>query len=342
MSKRPKTIRCLLLATGLTLTLACTDLRKDLHVSGKTMGTTYHITLVAGYFYNEKPLLKKIEDRLGEINRSMSTYLPDSEISRFNALQQTDRAFCPSRDFVSVMTRAEELFRLTAGAWDGTVNPLVRLWGFGNVQKEPAVPPDELIERMRPLVGFDKIQLTREGCLVKRHPEITVDLASIAKGYGVDALARLILDSGFENFLVEIGGEVYTLGERKDGKPWQVGINTPAKDASFNSIYTVVPLKDRALATSGNYRNFFEVDGKMYSHLLDPRTGRPVRNDVASASVMAGNCTFADGLATALVVLGRERGLDLVNRIEGVECLIIVREEDGSLTDHASVGFPDH
>jgi len=340
MRMNPKTIRSVFFAIGLTLVLACTVVKKDLLVSGKTMGTTYHITVVAGYFSNEESLREKIEVRLKEINRSMSTYLPDSEISRFNAMQQTGTEFCPSDDFLAVMSSAEKIYRLTDGAWDATVNPLVQLWGFGNVRRKPVVPSVEAIEEVKPFVGFDRINVTQEGCLIKRHPKVTVDLASIAKGYGVDAVSRLIANDGFDSFLVEIGGEVYTRGFRKDGKPWQVGINTPSKDASFNSVYKVVPLNDMAMATSGSYRNFFEADGRIYSHLLDPRTGWPVRNDVVSASVVAGDCTFADGLATALVVLGRDKGLNLVNRIDGVECLIIVRKENGSLTDYASHGFP--
>ena len=331
---------CLFVVLGPYVIPGCAGLDKDLLISGETMGTTYHITVVAGAFDNGGELARQIEARLEEINQSMSTYRPESEISRFNSLKEAGRPFCPSGDFVAVMKRAEALYRLTEGAWDGTVYPLVRLWGFGSLRREPAVPSDEAIEKVRPLVGFDKIRLTPDGCLVKRSPGVTVDLASMAKGYGVDALAALIRENGYDRFLVEVGGEVYTSGLRRDGKPWRVGINTPEKEAAFTSVYKALPLQDRALATSGNYRNFFMADGRLYSHLLDPRTGRPVPNDVVSASVMAPDCTLADGLATALVVLGWQKGLALVEGMKGVECFLIVREKDGTLTDRPSAGFP--
>jgi thiamine biosynthesis lipoprotein len=188
-------------------------------------------------------------------------------------------------------------------------------------------------------VGFDRIRLDPSGTISKTDPAVTLDLASIAKGYGVDAIARLLGDEGFDHFLVEIGGEVYARGRRKDGKPWRVGINRPDRQAAFNDVYQAVPLTDRAMATSGDYRIFFQVDGQSYSHILDPRTGRPVTNGVVSATVVADNCTVADGLATALMVMGPEKGVALVNRLPSVACLIVVRQADGTLTDHPSSGF---
>jgi thiamine biosynthesis lipoprotein len=177
------------------------------------------------------------------------------------------------------------------------------------------------------------------GTLSKMDPGITLDLASIAKGFGVDAIARLLGDRGFSHFLVEIGGEVYARGRRKDGDAWRVGINRPDKQAAFNDVYRVVPLTDRAMATSGDYRIFFQIGNQSYAHILDPRTGRPVTNGVVSATVVAANCTVADGLATALMVMGPEKGLALVNRLASVEGLIVVRQPDGSLVDHPSDGF---
>lgn len=324
---------------GFGLLLMGSDLKKEVLISGRTMGTTYHITLVTGYFSRTKNLRDKIEERLREINRSMSTYMADSEISRFNQPRSAGEPFHASEDFLKVMTAAQRVYRLTGGAWDGTVNPLINLWGFGPMKKAPKVPPVEEIKKMRRLVGFDKIEISEDGYLIKRNPRVTVDLAAIAKGYGVDAVSKLIRSSGIHNFLVEIGGEVYAGGLRKDGKPWRIGINTPRKDAPFDSVYTVVSLQDRALATSGGYRNFFVVNGRTFSHILDPRTGYPIQNRVASVSVAADNCTLADGLATGLVVLGREKGLALINRLDKVECLIVIREADGTLTDYPSSGF---
>lgn len=306
-------------------------------IEGKTMGTTYHITVVTGA--DTGPLEDRIRQRLAEINKSMSTYDPESEISRFNRMTEAGRPFPVSADFLRVMTVAADLHVLTEGAWDGTVNPLVNLWGFGSRQVSPRVPDPGEIEALLPEVGFNHIVVSPEGTLTKRTGRVSVDLASIAKGYGVDQVAAVISASGIAHFVVEIGGEVYARGLRPDGKPWRVGINTPKPMSGATEVYKVVPLSDRALATSGDYRIFFEAGGKRYAHILDPRTGRAVDNRVVSASVIAPDCTRADGLATALVVMGPEKGLALVNRLPDMECLIVVEAEDGRLLEHASRGF---
>jgi thiamine biosynthesis lipoprotein len=324
---------------GLGLLLVGADLKKHLSITGETMGTTYHVSVVTGYLADAGNLKEKIDQRLQQINRSMSTYLPDSEISRFNAMGAADEKFCPTEDFLSVVKAAGRIYRLTEGAWDGTVGPLVRLWGFNRPRLTPAIPSDEDITRALTAVGFSKIVVSDDGCLVKRHPDIRLDLAAIAKGYGVDAVSKLIQEKGFENYLVEIGGEVIARGLRKDGKPWLVGIADPRKGVPLNTVYKVIPLRDRALATSGDYRNYFQLDGKTYSHVLDPRSGRPVQNRVAAVSIIAPNCTFADGLATAVMVLGHKSGLDLVTQLKDVECLIVVHGEDGHLKNHLSPGF---
>ncbi len=251
-----RNIFCIFAFISLGMMLMGADLKKHIFISGETMGTTYHVTVVTGYLSDQTNLEDQIEQRLLEINRSMSTYLPDSEISRFNGLRQTGEKFCPSHDFSSVLSTAQHIYELTAGAWDGTVDPLVALWGFGRLQRKPAIPAGADIARTMRAVGFGKIVVSGDGCLAKGHPEVSLDLGSIAKGYGVDAVSGLIQDNGFENFLVEIGGEVFAKGVRKDGKPWRVGIADPRKGAPLNSVYKAMPLRDKALATSGDYRNF--------------------------------------------------------------------------------------
>ncbi|MBI9084615.1 MAG: FAD:protein FMN transferase [Desulfobacterales bacterium] len=307
--------------------------------AGRTMGTTYHVQLAVSRFERTAYLAERIEARLIEINRSMSTYLPDSEISRFNAMGAAHERICVSRDFFQVMTVAANLFRLTAGAWDGTVAPLVNLWGFGVTPQKGTVPTAEQIDRVLERVGFDRILKDPGGCLSKSMPNVTLDLASIAKGYGVDAVADLIRAEGYNDFLVEIGGEVFASGHRTDGKPWRVGINHPDPSAPANQVYRAVSLTGKALATSGDYRNFFIQNDVRYSHLIDPRSGYPVQNGVVSASVIAPTCTLADGLATALAVMGPESGLALVNALDGVDCLIVVRDAQGRLIDYVSGGF---
>ena len=323
---------CLLMVT------ACQP-RREVRLTGKTMGTTYHITLVAGYFASTSQIKEKVDARLAAINRSMSTYDPQSEISRFNAIRSSDETFDPSDDFAYVLNVAAELYRLTEGAWDGTLDPLITLWGFGRKGVVDKVPAPDRIEAALAHVGFDRIAIDASGVLRKTDPVLTLDLASIAKGYGVDAIAKLLGNEGLDNFLVEIGGEVYARGHRKDGRPWRIGINRPERGAAFDDVYKAISLTDRAMATSGDYRIFFQAGDRFYSHILDPRTGWPVTDGVVSATVVAANCTVADGLATALMVMGPEKGVALVDRLPGVECLLVVRRPDGTFSDHPSSGF---
>lgn len=338
---RPGPTRAAALVFGMLAGLLCSACqpKRELQLSGKTMGTTYHIKVVAGLLTSGADIQRQIDTRLAAINKSMSTYDPSSEISRFNAIQSTAESFSPSDDFLTVLRVAATLHRLTDGAWDGTLDPLVNLWGFGRKGAVNQIPNDSEILQALSHVGFDRIRLDPSGRIGKTDPAVTLDLASIAKGYGVDEIARLLGEKGFSDFLVEIGGEVYARGLRKDGKPWRVGINRPDRKATFNDVYRAIPLTNRAMATSGDYRIFIQIADHFYSHIIDPRTGRPVVNGVVSATVVAANCTVADGLATALMVMGPEKGVALVNRQPSVECLIVVRKPDGTLMDYPSSGF---
>ena len=319
--------------------LAGCGFQKQVSFSGKTMGTTYHITVVTGFFKNIKALKNKIDIRLDEINKSMSTYRQDSEISRFNALNKTGEKFYISDDFFNVMTVAQHIYELTGGAWDGTVKPLENLWGFGDSENKNRIPSKTEIETLLPNIGFNNIEILTSHHLIKKAASISIDLASIAKGYGVDQVAIVIRTNGIKNFLVEIGGEVFAQGLRKDGKKWKIGINKPRKDSPIDQVYKVVSIRDKGFATSGDYRNYFECKGKRFSHILDPRNGYPINNGVVSVSIVADTCTFADGLATAIMVLGHKKGLELVNSLSNTECLIVVRADDETLTDCYSKGF---
>ena len=314
--------------------------REDIF-SGRTMGTTYTVKVVRGHFHLDTGLQEKIDERLEEINRSMSTYLVDSEISRFNRLTPADGKIRISRDFMQVMQIAQKIFLLSDGAWDGTVKPLIDLWGFGPAETRDAPPAEKEIRQRLQAVGFSSVHIIDDCCIAKTKASVSLDLASIAKGYAVDQIALLLKNSGAENFLVEIGGEVYAAGHRRDGHPWRVGINTPRPEAAISQVYRAINLSGRAMATSGDYRNFIELGGKRYTHVIDPRNGYPVANGVVSATVLAENCTLADGLATALMVMGPGEGLALVNRLDGVECLIVVMLADGTFSDHFSKGFTE-
>ncbi len=302
------------------------------------MGTVYHVKLVTSGKVETAPLKSELDRLLKDLNRSMSTYDPQSEISRFNGAK-TDQPVAVSDDFATVMRISQKIYNLTQGAWDGTVAPLINLWGFGPKGQLTQVPSAEAIEAGQEVVGFHHIELQDGRLLVKKIPKVTLSLASIAKGYGVDRLAGVLIQKGYTDFLVEIGGEVYAQGHNAAGDPWRVGINRPDPGGRLDAVYRVVRLSQTALATSGDYRQFYEIDGKRYSHIIDPKTGYPVQNGVVSASVVAGNCALADGLATALMVMGPEKGLALINSLENVDALIVVRDAKGRLIDYLSNGF---
>jgi len=321
------------------LLLAGCGMKKEVRFAGRTMGTTYHVTVISGYFNTPSRLDTKIVRRLEEINQSMSIYLANSEISRFNAMRRTDDPIKMSYDFLHVMIIARNLFAMTKGCWDGTVRPLVDLWGFSKPTVQQVLPPDEKIKQALEQIGFERIQIDEDGYLSKKNDTLGLDLGSIAKGYAVDQIAELIRADGWADFLVEIGGEVYASGLRKDRRQWKVGVNLPDKNAAYNQVYKVVNLKDGAMATSGDYRNFFELGQKRYSHVIDPRNGYPVNNGIVSVSIITDTCTLADGLATAIMVMGRKKGLELVNRLDGVECLIVIKEQKAGLIDYFSSGF---
>jgi thiamine biosynthesis lipoprotein len=310
-------------------------------IRGRTMGTTYLVKVVAAGFLDPEGLKEKIDKRLDEINRSMSTYRKDSEISRFNRFNRVGEKFKISNDFFQVMRIGQKIHRLSNGAWDGTVNPLVDLWGFGRSGRQDKIPPKSKIAALLSEIGFANIEVLSPGFLVKRRAAVTIDLSSIAKGYGVDEVAALLRDLGYKNYLVEIGGEIFAAGRRKDNTSWRIGINRPRVDAAFDAIYGVVALHNQGFATSGDYRNFFEVDGIRYSHVIDPRTGFPVSSGVVSVSIITGNCAMADGLATAVMVMNVRDGLEMIDRLDGVEGLIVVEQNNGKLADFHSNGFKE-
>lgn len=331
-------VLCLLVTAG-SLQEACCLTRK-LVLSGRTMGTFFQVTAMAPDTINTVLVEGALKQRLHDINASMSTYMKTSEISRFNQIDAGIR-FDTSDDFNAVLAVSKTLYGLTSGAWDGTVKPLVDLWGFGKKPIGDQLPGAETVLAVKDMTGFDKLAVY-DHALEKLSSGVSLDLASIAKGYGVDVLGNELRKFGIQNFIVEIGGEVLCSGRKKTSKPWSIGISRPEKDATAQGLYAVVLLEDQAMATSGDYRNYTVVDGRTYSHIIDPATGYPVDNGVVSASVIADTCVFADGLATALMVMGPDKGLAVVNSLDRVETLIVVRSPDGSFVDYKSRGFDRH
>lgn len=323
------------------LMCACGDNRKEYRLEGRSMGTTYSVLFVLEPGVSLDEVSQAITRELKTVNDSMSAFDPQSEMSRFNALSAAEtqsEPFAASAAFYDVMAQARDLHVLTGGAWDGTLMPLINLWGFGPDGAVSEPPAQEDIDVILTGIGFDKIVPGPAQTLVKKG-DVRVDLASIAKGYGVDRVAKALNDLGLQSFLVEIGGEVYAKGLKLNGQKWRVGINRPDVNALAGEIYAVTELEDRALATSGNYRNFFVSNGRTYSHILDPRTGYPVVTDIVSVSVITSTCAKADGLATAMSVLGVDQSLLLAEADPDMEVFIITREPNGAFVNHLSRGM---
>jgi thiamine biosynthesis lipoprotein len=294
---------------------------------GETMGTTYSVQIVPpGDGPNTGRLSAQIDAVLEQVNARMSTYRPNSELSRFNATSSTDW-FPVSAELAHVVRVARLVSEESAGAFDITVGPLVNLWGFGPGPARETPPTDAAIAEARARVGWQQLAVRDEPpALRKQRPDLYVDLSAIAKGYAVDRLAALIEGAGIQDYLVEVGGELRGRGRNGRGKPWQIAIERPEVDE--RTVFRIVTLQDSGMATSGDYRNFFEVDGKRYSHTIDPAAGRPVTHQLASVTVLDDSAMFADAWATALLVLGPERGIAVANQLE-LAALFIEHEGEG-------------
>jgi len=330
-------IRKVLLLSLILLCINSCSYKKETLLSGSTMGTTYHIKVITNFFYNTSALKEKIDTRLKQINKSMSVYDPDSEISKFNKISDSTTRLPISDDFFNVLAASEKLYKITDGAWDGTISPLINAWGFGSEEKKQN-PDKQLVGSLLQNVGFDQIVIENK-TIGKKNKNITLNLSSIAKGYGVDVVAKLVQKENICDFLVEIGGEVFASGQKRDGSPWKIGINKPSPNAAQEDIYTVVKLFNKAIATSGDYRKYFEQDNKIFSHVIDPKNGYPVSNGVASVSIIGNDCTKADGLATAIMIMGVKKGIKLIDSLEGFECMVIKRTKDHEFVNYYSKGF---
>jgi len=303
-------------------------------IRGLTMGTSYTVELAAPIDAAVRTrLVNLIEAELAAINRAMSTYDPRSELSQFNG--GPDLRWTPaSRGLLEVLDSASRISTSTEGAFDVTVGPLVDLWGFGPQYGTRRVPNDAAIERVRESVGYQHVQANPStGAIRKRDRRTQVDLSGIAKGYGVDRVAMILDRQGVANYLVEIGGELRARGTTAAGKSWRVGIERPVEGRRI--VGEIVLLGNRAIATSGTTQDFFEQDGQHYSHIIDPKTGRPVEHPPIAVSVVADTAMEADAWATALVVLGPERGYSLA-QARGLPVLLVTasgRTFDVRVTD---------
>ena len=323
--------------------ISCSNQPSQIELSGLTMGTTYNIKIIPekDSILSTKLIKQKIDSVLISVNYQMSTYLFDSQITQFNNHESTT-SFTVSNDFSFVVERALHWSKLTDGAFDITIVPLLYLWGFGPGQASELgdiFPEEHAVQKRRTHVGYEKL-ITNKYYLKKKDPFIKIDLNAIAKGFGVDAVYSFLESIGMNNIMVEIGGEVRTKGKNQKNEPWMIAVETPdLESAGSKTISWVLPLESKAMATSGDYRNYYEIDGIRYSHEIDPRTGYPVQTGVASATVVATNCMDADALATALIIMGAESGLQFIEKLDGVEAFLILREGNDNYRTIKSSGM---
>ena len=308
---------------------ACEGAPDKVTLQGQTMGTYWRVSYLAeGGAPAPAAVKTQLEDSLVAVNASMSTWDPQATISQFNNGESLE-PFPIEPAFATVVAAAQAVSAASGGAFDVTVGPLIDLWGFGAGGERRAAPPSaEAIGEAQARVGFGKLVVRADPPSLQRTaPGVEVDLSALAKGYGVDVLAAVLGEAGLGNYLVDIGGEVRARGVNDRGVPWRIGVEVPDPSAR-GLVQEALPLKDLSLATSGDYRNFFEADGVRYSHTIDPRTGYPIPQRVASVTVAHREALWADAWATAMNVLGPEAGLALAER-QTLPVLFILYDGEG-------------
>ncbi len=288
-------------------------------LSGRTMGSTYHITFKKYRWMRTQSIQREIQRAFVEIDRQMSTYRPDSEISRFNRLRDTQPISLPP-EMTEVLRAVQNIHRLSDGKFDPTIFPLIRAWGFGGHLRQHRVLSPREIQTLRAKVGFHHLVLLPDSSIQKTIPELSLDLSGIVPGYTADAVGRLLERRHIYHYMVEIGGEIRLRGHPAVGKTWKIGIRTP--DGSHH-IAAILNLTDAGVATSGNYENYFIRNGKRYSHILDPHTGRPTVSVTASATVVAPDSMSADALATALLLYPPSEGLQWIASLPHTDALVM-------------------
>lgn len=299
---------------------ACSD-QQRMQATGYTQGTTYSVV----YYNDGTDVQYQIDSLLLAFDRVLSTYQESSYISKWNRGEaSTDQ---PSM-FKEVLAASKQINTATHGAFDITVSPLMKFWfeRDWNVEMLDSSSVDSIME----FVGMDMIELVGES-YSKTDPNVAIDVNAIAQGYSVDVLARFLESQGVFNYLVEIGGEVKVSGSKPDGKVWMVGIDQPSGENLEHELAMSVELRDQALATSGNYRKFVEINGQKFGHTLNPVTGYPAKTDVLSATVIANDCMTADAYATALMVLGFEKSRNLIQADESLDAILIYSDESGKV-----------
>lgn len=301
-------------------------------ISGPIFGTQYHINVVLTDDRETlEDLSQGIEATLESVDAAMSTWRDDSELSRFNQLEDQGDWTPVSGELFEVLEAAQTVADESGGAFDITIGPVVNLWGFGPEARPEEIPDDAELEERLSRTGFRFLELDPVKQAIRAEQPQYLDLSGIAKGYGVDAVARYLEKQGIDRYLVEIGGEVRVNGRKPDGSAWRLAVEQPVENA--RRINRVIAMDRNGMATSGDYRNYYESDGQRYSHTIDPATGRPVGHRLASVTVIAESSMMADAWATAFTVIGYEEGYRLALR-KNLAVYFIVREGEGFKTYH--------
>lgn len=290
------------------------------HNEGFVFGTVYHVT----YQY-DKDLREGIEAEMKKVDDALSTFNKTSIISLVNQ----NKPVKLNKMFTDVFTMSEDVSKDTGGAFDITVAPMVNAWGFGFKAGTP--PTKQVIDSLKTIVGYNKVKL-EDGRIVKADPRIMLDCSAIAKGYGVDVVADYLKKMGIKNFIVEIGGEIVSSGISEKRLPWKIGVTKPVDDSlkQDQELQTILNVTDKAMATSGNYRNFYYKNGRKYAHTIDPHTGYPVQHSILSATVLADRCATADAYATSIMVMGLEKTKLLLERHPELMVYIIYADQHGN------------
>lgn len=301
--------------------------------TGEAQGTYYAVT----YFdTNGRNFQSEIDSLLNAFDQSVSVWVPNSVISKVN---RNDTLVELDFYFTDIFNLSKEIHSNTTGAFDPTVGPLVNAWGFGFTDRMKV--DQNVVDSLLPLVNFHKVKIA-ENKVIKEDSRIQFDFNAIAQGYSVDLVGKLLESKGIENYLIDIGGEVLAKGKKPNGDLWEVGIEKPKDNASYGEgLQAIVKLENKALATSGNYRKFYEVNGIRYSHTIDPKTGYPVQHSLLSVSVLADECATADAYATALMVLGLEKSKTLLNEFKHPDAYFIYSDEHGNLKTFFTREFTD-
>ena len=299
--------------------------------AGLIFGTTYSVTYQCG-----EDLQEEIEAELKKVDDEFSMFNSQSIVARLNNGEQPEL----SNDFIDVFKLARQVSEDTNGAFDITVAPLVNAWGFGF--KHEQMPSKEQVDSLRELIGYRYVTLKDKNITMQK-PGMMLDFSAIAKGYGVDVVARLLERHDIKNYMVEIGGEITTRGINPERVPWRIGVNKPSEDTlnENHELQTILNVTDKSMATSGNYRNFYVKGGKKYAHTIDPKTGYPVQHSLLSATVLTDRCAKADAYATSFMVLGMDGAKQILERHKELMAYLIYTDNKGNLSVWYSPSLKD-